>query len=688
MLLLISSLSCESYFSVFILSLMDIAIYISFVGLCVIIILLYVNLFQKRRLRNIANELQLHTNNLDLAIRAGKIEVWGYDVKSDRLYNIVGNAIPKPNSVLSDGLELVHPDDHEGFIAAFTKVLQGELPKTPVRIRMIKSTGNTCWEHIEKEFTVIKNKDGVVTTVIGTHRDVTSEVEEKNRINDLNKKLQSSNDKINYILHFSEIRSWEYIIDKKMIITSYGSNDEFSRYTRSEYIQNVALSDLNETNTIFDAMEARELDTFNSQISVYQGEGVNKELRYIQLNGAPVRDEGGKVIAYTGLRRDITETVLMQTKLERERKKALQADKLKSAFLANMSHEIRTPLNAIVGFSELLQTVEDKEEKAEYMKIINANNEQLLRLIGDVLDLSKIESGMLELKESEFSIRDLFCDLYESFKQRIHSSAISFIFEKPLDDFLVYTDQNRLTQIVTNYLTNAIKYTRQGHIKIGYEIKDSGVSVYVKDTGIGIDKDDHNQVFGRFQKFDNFAQGTGLGLAICKAIIRSVDGKIGFSSEKDKGSLFWAWIPCPIRLSSSQEIDERQNIDDIEKEEVTLRPLTMLITEDNDSNFGFISTLLKGHNVVRAINGLEAVEMATKRDFDVILMDINMPAMNGLEATRKIREFNSEIPIIIVTANAYDSDKELSEEAGCSGFITKPINIKLLMKMLSTIEPK
>lgn len=242
-----------------------------------------------------------------------------------------------------------------------------------------------------------------------------------------------------------------------------------------------------------------------------------------------------------------------QTELElREAKKqAEQSDKLKSAFLANMSHEIRTPLNAIIGFSDLLMNTEEQEDREDYMRIINNNNELLLKLIGDILDLSKLESGSVELKYEEFNLSDYFDDMSISMQQRVTKPDVQLIAHNPYTECIVRLDRNRVAQILTNYVTNAIKYTPKGAIEMGYESVPQGIRFYVKDNGIGIADEKKSKVFHRFEKLDEFAQGTGLGLSICKAIAESMGGSVGFESTYGEGSLFWTILPCDIKWTGN-----------------------------------------------------------------------------------------------------------------------------------------
>lgn len=378
---------------------------------------------------------------------------------------------------------------------------------------------------------------------------------------------------------------------------------------------------------------------------------------------------------------DITEIRKTNEELQKAKNKAEESDKLKSAFLANMSHEIRTPLNAIIGFSELMQTCEDSVEKEEYMRIISTNNELLLRLVNDILDLSKLESGIVQLHDSQFDLSQYFNELSMVMQQRIINPDIKFITENPYKSCIINTDKDRMTQIWLNYMTNAIKYTVSGYIKMGYEYVNEGIRIYVEDSGIGIPDEKKDKLFHRFEKLDSFAQGTGLGLSICKAIAELYGGEVGFESTEGKGSQFWAWKPIKARITYKND-DENVPFSAIESKTDNLdienylkaHNLKILITEDNDSNYLLINRIFKNNfQLFRAFNGLEAIEFVKNNPIDLVLMDIKMPVMDGLQATRIIREFNQTIPIIALTANAFDTNRNEALNCGCNDFITKPV---------------
>lgn len=401
------------------------------------------------------------------------------------------------------------------------------------------------------------------------------------------------------------------------------------------------------------------------------------ETNYAEITSTPIF--ANETLVGVVMRVDnITERKRINLELKEAKEKAEQANLLKSAFLANMSHEIRTPLNAIVGFSDIILSAETKEEKEEFRKIISTNSEMLLNLINDILDLSKIESGYLEITQTTLELTELFRELQCTFSLRMRP-GVELKCEIPRSNYQVDgLDKQRVLQIMSNFVSNATKFTPQGEITIGYKYQDNGVKLYVTDTGIGISQENQIKVFQRFQKFDSFAQGTGLGLSICKAIAEVMGGKIGFESKISHGSTFWVWLPCKI-MANDQDIETTPLI---EKRLNRIEGLHILIAEDNDSNYLLLKSILKRNTLVRATNGKEALEAAYSEQFDVILMDIRMPVMNGIEATTKIREFDTKTPIIALTANAFDADRQEAYKVGCTTFLTKPINKEKLLKTI------
>ena len=407
----------------------------------------------------------------------------------------------------------------------------------------------------------------------------------------------------------------------------------------------------------------------------------NGEARIVQTLKALVPMEGRKPLLI-GISWDITNLQNIEQELIKARIKAEQSDRLKSAFLANMSHEIRTPLNAIVGFSQLLPAAETAEEKKLYSGIINQNSDILLQLINDILDLSKIEAGTLEYIKRPMNLGEVCRTIYAVHKERV-KEGVTLVFDNVDENLFIEGDQNRIMQVITNFLTNASKFTYAGEIRLGFERTDKNIRVYVEDTGIGIEPEKVDHVFERFVKLNSFAQGTGLGLSICQMIIEKIGGEIGVTSELGKGSTFYFTIP----YEEAGELGEIFKMSKTESKGNTVNRVQqikkILVAEDVESNFILLKNLIgREYTLLWAKDGVEAIEMYKQYQPDLILMDIKMPRMDGLEATHIIRSYSKDIPIIALTAYAFETDKELALEMGCNYFVTKPVSKEALEKAL------
>lgn len=372
---------------------------------------------------------------------------------------------------------------------------------------------------------------------------------------------------------------------------------------------------------------------------------------------------------------------IVESELRVAKEKAEESDHLKSAFLANMSHEIRTPLNAIVGFSGLLAMAENYEERDEYINIINNNNELLLQLINDILDLSKIEANTLEFVYSDIDINQLLCDIEQTSRLKA-ADGVQVSFVEKLPHCIIRTDKNRLSQVVTNFINNAIKFTKEGSIYFGYKHKGNNLYFYVSDTGCGINKDIKDSVFQRFVKLDSFAQGTGLGLSICQMIVHKLGGEIGVDSELGQGSTFWFTLPDTVIEESHVSVAETNKTEVSTESPTDNKTATLLIAEDNESNYTLIKAILKDYNLLHAWNGQEAIDLYRTYHPDMILMDLKMPVMDGYQATEEIRKGNTIIPIIAVTAFAFAEDEQRVSQSGFNGYVAKPIKPNDLKKKI------
>lgn len=387
------------------------------------------------------------------------------------------------------------------------------------------------------------------------------------------------------------------------------------------------------------------------------------------------RDSDGRPVSLVGSLQIITRRKKMEEELILAKAHAEESNKLKSAFLANMSHEIRTPLNAIVGFSGLIVNEKDENKRNKYVQVIESNNELLLKLIGDILDLSKVEAGSMEYTHSEFDLNKLMEDMNGTLQLRLDKKKqVVLSYKCGLEQCVIRSERNRLTQLVTNLVTNAIKFTEHGTINFGYELRNDMLRFYVSDTGCGIPKEKQKDIFNRFIKLNDFKQGFGLGLPICKSIVNDLGGEIGVESEEGKGSTFWFTIPyVPVEKTVKTDAPVRITVASPSAKS------NILVAEDNESNYELVSAILSDdYNLFHAWNGRQAIEMFKECNPQLILMDINMPEMDGYEATRAIRKLSTDIPILALTAYAYASDEEQILASGMNAYMSKPVNAQQL----------
>ena len=373
---------------------------------------------------------------------------------------------------------------------------------------------------------------------------------------------------------------------------------------------------------------------------------------------------------------------------EEKARRAEKASQMKSLFLANMSHEIRTPLNAIEGFSRVMAETDSAEDRMKYMEIVESNNSRVLALIDEILDLSRVEAGEVTIKKQMVDLSELCRTIQLIFKFRC-PDTIQLTTSKPNMNVLLNTDANRITQIFSNLISNALKHTTEGRITYGYRLKNDGqeVEFFVTDTGTGIAPEDLEDIFKTYVSRDAEAQkGYGLGLSLCKIIVEKMGGTIGVDSKLGEGSTFYFTVPFEGSIGGMVR-DGR-----ITTNSRTIRVTThtnmqsaplILVAEDEDSNYELVRIVLqKRYRLLRAKNGIEAVTLSEDEHPNLILMDIRMPDMNGLDATRIIKEVNHDMPIVALSAYAFEENIREAKEAGCNEFLAKPFRVEDLLDVV------
>jgi PAS domain S-box-containing protein len=433
----------------------------------------------------------------------------------------------------------------------------------------------------------------------------------------------------------------------------------------------------------------------------------NGELYWESASISPIFDENGVITHYLAIKKDITESRQLTTDLIIAKEKAEESDRLKTAFLANMSHEIRTPMNGILGFAALLKEPDlSGSQQQEYIRIIEKSGARMLNIINDIISISKIESGQIDLKYTETNVKEQVKDLLEFFTPEAEHKGLHLYLENSLPDSkaIIKTDKEKLTAVLTNLIKNAIKFTKQGTITVGYNLRPANMiniegmhvepdvlEFYVKDTGVGIRPENREIIFERFRQGSESLtrnyEGAGLGLSISKAFVELLGGRIWFEPNPEvkvgeNGSVFSFYISY---LPTRQEPEIIKSIEHKIESVGMIKPLKILISEDDETSDLLIAIMLRKFNteILHAKTGIEVLGLLKEHpDIDMILMDIQMPVMNGYEATREIRKFNNDIVIVAQTAYALSGEREKAMDAGCNDYFAKPIDQNMLNEVI------
>lgn len=533
---------------------------------------------------------------------------------------------------------------------------------------------------------------GKITGTGGFQEDITNLSRSLQELHMEKEYLEALLENMPYYIFFTD-RHHKYIrINNKMagLLRVENPDDATGKGNDAFFSRRVARKMLEEDRNIIETGEA-----MLNRIIYFEDEGVDG--LWMEKNKIPIKDERGVVTMIIGIFKDVSDMMKIETELKLAKERAEESDRLKTSFLANMSHEIRTPMNGILGFANLLKDTDLGEEKRDtYLKHIEQSSKQLLNIIDDIIDISKIESGQLKISNRPVRINSIMDEVYSSFFHRVRGDApgqkrVTFNLEKGDEraDFTVVTDDLRLRQVFNNLIGNAIKFTELGEITFGYAVNNKRhIEFFVRDTGPGIPSNKLGVIFDRFGQVnqESYSQpsGTGLGLPISKNLVQLMGGEMWVDSKVNKGSTFHFTLP----LVTEKAQEEPRVL--ISNKSYDWTGKRILVAEDETLNWMFIREMLRktGAEILRAEDGNQAVKITRKIKPDAILMDIKMPVLNGIEATRKIRTFNKKVPIIAQTAFVMAEEKKESKQVGCNHFVTKPLDRTVIMELIDSYFKK
>ncbi len=640
--------------------------------------------------RKQAEEALLVSNSrLALAMTAADMAWWHMDLSNGnvifdkRKAEMLGYP-PEKFKHFMDFINLVHPEDSEKAMNAMREHLYGKVDKYEIEYRILTHSGEYKWFY-DIGSIVESDSNGKPLKVSGLVLDISerkqAEVELKASKDYLDKIINSlaspifvKDEQHRFCLVNDALCSLLNLPVEKLIGT-----------TGYEYFPDEQMK-------VFIAKDQEVFRTGKENINEEQlTDGTGKIQNIVTRKTLYTDINGNKFLV--GVINNITENRQKENELIIAKEHAEESDRLKSAFLANMSHEIRTPMNGILGFADLLKEPElTGEEQQKYISIIENSGTRMLNIINNIVDISKIEAGQMEVDLKESNVNEQIEYIYTFFKPEVENKGIHLFFKNslPAKEALIETDREKIFAILTNLVKNAIKYTSVGSIEFGYDLVKTQDAAYlqffVKDTGMGIAKNRQEAIFERFIQADildtHAYQGAGLGLAITKAYVEMLGGKIWVESEEGKGSTFYFTIPYNTKTRSQITINK---VVSAEEKEVQIKNLKIIIAEDDETSYMLITSMLKknDHKVLHTKTGIETIEVCRNNpDIDLILMDIRMPNINGHEATRQIRQFNKEVIIIAQTAYGLSGDRPTAIDAGCNEYLSKPIDKDELLQLM------
>lgn len=560
------------------------------------------------------------------------------------------------------------------------KLMKNLLPQKNIELEMIRKDGSTVWTEVKAS--LMTNEDDSPIGILGVTRDIAKRKFALDELRKLQRAVEQSPESIFITNTKGEI---EYVNPVTQKLSGYSHKELIGQNPR---IFSSGKTPKSVYKTLWHTI---------SKGKIWEGEFQNKkkcgELYWEAATISPVTDQNDKITHYLAIRKDITEQKRITQELMEAKEHAEESDRLKSAFLANMSHEIRTPMNGILGFSDLLRDPDLKsEEKESYIEILHLSGQRMLNTVNDIIEISKIESGMVSLNQAPINVNSKLEEQVQFFAPEASAKGLKLMIEKLLPEAssTIVTDQQKLDSILSNLIKNAIKYTDHGSVKIGCSAKKNHLEFYILDTGIGIPVNRRKAIFDRFVQADigdkRAFQGSGLGLSIAKAYVEMMDGTIWVKSEEGKGSCFYFTLPCCVTIEENKS--KMLGSQDLKIEDNPARKaseMKILIAEDDEVSEMLLTIEAKkiGKEIFKAGTGVMAVDICLHNpDIDLVFMDIKMPEMDGYEATRQIRKFNKEVIIIAQTAYGLAGDREKALEAGANDYISKPIIQEKLQTLL------
>lgn len=637
--------------------------------------------------KRLALEVQLSNERFELAAGAAGIGVWDYDIPAgtlvwdDQMYALYGRhrqGEVEPYALWSGS---VHPEDRVSSEKALQDAIDGYADFEP-QFRILRKDGEE--RHIKAMAKVVRDVDGQPLRMVGVNFDVTDRLKTDAALK-ANERLLVS------VGRMALVGGWR--VDLRT------GHVHWSEQTRAIHELPLDIEPTLESAINFYAPESRPIVSGAVEHAVSTGQGWDLELRLITYTGREIWvramgevefESDGKPSQLVGAFQDITERRRLDDLLRAATAEAEAANAAKSAFLANMSHEIRTPLNAVIGLAHLLQRTPLSVEQSPYVQNILLSGKALLGIVNDVLDLSKIEAGEMRVERTLFSLRDISSSLQALFEQQARDKGLALTLspQASLPDAL-WGDPTRLRQILVNLLGNAIKFTERGIVGLNIYAKASQeghcrLRFEVRDSGVGISQEALSKLFAPFAQADASTTrrfgGTGLGLSICKHLAELMGGELGVQSVPGQGSCFW--VDLPFELGDAAQIEIRSEARDSGPR---LSDIRVLLVDDSDINLQVAGRLLEleGAQVQLARDGSEALRLVQQQaDFDIVLMDVQMPVMDGLEATKRIRELpdRAGLPIVALTAGNTDSEHRRAREAGMQDVLPKPIDPELLVQ--------